>query len=114
MKPDDRTYTVMINGFCIQGVGLLEEANQLFVEMKEKGFLPKTQSYNLLIQGFLKNEQRDIAETLIQEMKERGFKLEEDTKSLLHAQDGYWFRLLDQFKPGTKDWLPGRHESHCF
>ncbi|KAL7608437.1 hypothetical protein Lser_V15G12882 [Lactuca serriola] len=108
LKPDDRTYTVMINGFCLQGVGVLEEANQLFLEMKEKGFLPKTRSYNLLIQGFLTNEQRDIAETLIQEMKERGLKLDEDTKSLLHAQDGYWFRLLDQFKPGTKEWMSGR------
>ncbi|XWS13789.1 hypothetical protein CRYUN_Cryun36dG0068300 [Craigia yunnanensis] len=47
--PDVVTYNIMIN-ICKKG--MLLEADKLFIEMEEKGCLPDSISFNIIIQGF--------------------------------------------------------------
>ncbi|GKE34118.1 tetratricopeptide-like helical domain-containing protein, partial [Tanacetum coccineum] len=58
----------LLNGFCAEG--LLNDEKQLFLEMEENFCLPTDNTYNFLLQGYLKNKCYDDVEMLLHKMEE--------------------------------------------
>ncbi|KAJ0657534.1 putative tetratricopeptide-like helical domain superfamily [Helianthus annuus] len=71
LKPNVRTYTVMINVFCQEG--LFGKAKELLRKMEENGCLPNSVTYNVLVQELLKKNECQEAEIFLEEMINRGF-----------------------------------------
>ncbi|KAL0799248.1 hypothetical protein Bca101_054423 [Brassica carinata] len=81
MKPDVRTYTIMIAGFCLKR--LKQEAVTLFRKMKEDGPLPNDRIYNELIRAHLRDGDKVSSAELIKEMRSCGFAAEASTFGLV-------------------------------
>ncbi|KAL7147068.1 hypothetical protein ABFS83_06G083600 [Erythranthe nasuta] len=71
LEPDVKTYTIMINGCCQNG--LLLEAKDLLVKMEEARVLPNEVTYNAIIRGNLLSGEYDDAAKFFEEMSDRGF-----------------------------------------
>ncbi|KAI8561099.1 hypothetical protein RHMOL_Rhmol04G0310500 [Rhododendron molle] len=74
----NRTYNIMIGGFCYEG--LLNKAKEFFVEMEQKGFFPDGCTYNVIIRGFLARKYSE-ALVLLKEMVAKGFPADASTVS---------------------------------
>ncbi|KAK1402220.1 putative pentatricopeptide repeat protein [Heracleum sosnowskyi] len=81
LSPDVKTYTMMIQGFCQEG--LLDEASELFVEMEANDCMPNDVTYNTLIRGCFHNEKYNEASVLIDQMRARSFSEDASTTSVL-------------------------------
>ena len=81
----------MISGFCKEG--LVCDAKQLFLKMDRSGCPPNNVTYNVLLQGYLRNQYYDDIEMLFQEMYGRHYTLDASTLSL----------LLDEIAAGLLD-----------
>ena len=103
IKPSARTFTVMICGFC--GEGLVIDAKQLFLKMEESGCPPDKVTYNVLLQGYLRNKYFDDVEMLLHDMDGRGYFLDVSTMSLLidsiaaGSVDKTMFKLIRKLVP---------------
>jgi pentatricopeptide repeat protein len=71
----------MIKGLLKEG--LSDEAYKLFRKMEDDGFLPDSCSYNVIIQGFLQNQDPSTAIQLIDEMVGRRFSADSSTFKML-------------------------------
>ena len=89
----------MINGLC--NGGLIVEADKLIREMEERGCSPNVCTYNIIIRGFIENNEISRATALIQQMVERGFSADASTTELiidLLSKDKVDPALLQLFK----------------
>ncbi|XP_027363044.1 putative pentatricopeptide repeat-containing protein At5g08310, mitochondrial [Abrus precatorius] len=65
---------------CLASVGLVQEANQLFDEMREKGLcVPNDYCYNCLLEAISKSGSVDLMEMRLKEMKGFGWEVDEFT-----------------------------------
>jgi pentatricopeptide repeat protein len=64
------TYTVMIQGFCDQG--LLDEALALLSKMKDSSCIPDAATYEIIIRSLFNKGENDMAEKLLREIVGRG------------------------------------------
>ncbi|KAJ0799148.1 putative tetratricopeptide-like helical domain superfamily [Helianthus annuus] len=71
LKPDVRTYTVMISVYCQEG--LFVKGKKLLRKMEENGCLPNRVTYNVLVRELLKKNECEEAEIYLEEMINRGF-----------------------------------------
>ncbi|XP_019157941.1 PREDICTED: putative pentatricopeptide repeat-containing protein At1g12700, mitochondrial [Ipomoea nil] len=74
--PDVYTYTAMISGFCREG--LIDEALELLRKM-EKNCLPNTETYNVILQEFVREKKCHEANLLLDEMVGKGISPNERT-----------------------------------
>ncbi|KAJ0594245.1 putative tetratricopeptide-like helical domain superfamily [Helianthus annuus] len=81
----------MISGLCREGQ--LKEAKLLFLKMDESGCPPDSVTYNVLLQGYLRNKHFDDVEMLLHEMDGRSYSLDASSLSL----------LIDQIAAGSLD-----------
>ncbi|MED6167450.1 hypothetical protein PIB30_002932 [Stylosanthes scabra] len=70
LDPRRKTYTVMINGLCKEG--LLDEALALKFKMEKNGSTPNIVTYEIIIRALLKNGENDQALKHVHEMISRG------------------------------------------
>jgi pentatricopeptide repeat protein len=77
----------MIGGLLKEG--LSDEAYKLFRKMEDNGFLPDSCSYNVIIQGFLKNQDSSTAVQLIDEMVGKRFSADSSTFQMLLDLESY-------------------------
>ncbi|XVE84589.1 hypothetical protein DITRI_Ditri17bG0024700 [Diplodiscus trichospermus] len=70
----------MINGLCKEG--LPDEAYHLFRTMGDNGCLPNSCSFNVMIQGLLRNSYTSKAIQLLEEMVDKGFSVDASTAIL--------------------------------
>ena len=82
--PNVRTYSVMIIALCREG--LVRDAKDLFLMMEESGCPPNNVTYNVLLQGYLKNQYYDDLGILLHEMDGRRYSLDATTLSLFLDQ----------------------------
>lgn len=85
------TVTAIISG--LGNSGRTEEAEAVFVELKEGGFKPTKRAYNALLKGYAKAGSLSDAEDIVSEMKRSGVTPDEYTYSLLidaYANAGSW------------------------
>lgn len=61
----------------------MDEANELFAEMKAKDCLPNDITYNTLIRGYFQNEKYDEVCVLIDDMRVHGFSADASTSAML-------------------------------
>ncbi|KAM3376271.1 hypothetical protein P3S68_014986 [Capsicum galapagoense] len=81
LLPDARTYNVMINGFCLNG--LFDEVKCILRKMEDNNCPPDNITYNVIVQGFLRcNKISEIA-SFMKEMDGRGFSFDATTTELL-------------------------------
>ncbi|CAI9105662.1 OLC1v1004640C1 [Oldenlandia corymbosa var. corymbosa] len=73
LDPDVVTYTRMITALCKEG--LLEEANEVFIQMEANGCLANEITYNAIIRVLIKGDKYDDAAVYLQEMRSKGFVL---------------------------------------
>lgn len=73
VQPNDVSYTVLIDGFL--KLGQLEEALQLYDEMKQKGFKPNVLIFDDLLAALKKKERLEDSYKLIEEANSLGIKL---------------------------------------
>jgi pentatricopeptide repeat protein len=88
----------MIKGLLKEG--LSDEAYDLFRKMEDDGFLPNSCSYNVMIQGFLQNQDSSTAIRLIDEMVGKRFSVNLSTFQMLldlESQD----EIISQFMRGS-------------
>jgi pentatricopeptide repeat protein len=88
----------MIKGLLKEG--LSDEAYDLFRKMEDDGFLPNSCSYNVIIQGFLQNQDSSTAIRLINEMVGKRFSADSSTVQMLldlESQD----EIISQFMRGS-------------
>ncbi|PWA83034.1 tetratricopeptide-like helical domain-containing protein [Artemisia annua] len=112
MTPNDRTYELMIHGFCSEG--LVNDAKHMFLQMKEIGFTPSNGTYIALLQGYLKNKHFDDVEMLLQEMDGSSYYLDVSTLALLSNSIAAGSLYITIFKIIRK-LVPKRlMESPCF
>ncbi|GJV67180.1 pentatricopeptide repeat-containing protein [Tanacetum coccineum] len=83
IKPRPHIYTMMISAFCEEG--LVNDAKRLFLEMEENHCWPTTNTYNYLLQGYLKNKCYDDVKVLLYKMKRQKHYLYASTLSMLRA-----------------------------
>ncbi|KAA8534616.1 hypothetical protein F0562_032125 [Nyssa sinensis] len=75
-----------INGLCKEG--LLSEASMLLKKMEESGCSPDGFTYNIIAQGFLRNNETSRALQHLHEMVEKGFSANAATVAMLmHLSD---------------------------
>lgn len=78
------SYQILIDGFCRQGS--LEKAHHYFSELKKSGRWPNKDSYSKLIRACcIEGFDWRTAQTLLDEMEERGLSASEYTRSLVPA-----------------------------
>jgi len=78
------TYQILIDGFC--RLGNLEKAHHYFSELKKSGRWPNKDSYSKLIRACcIEGFDWRTAQTLLNEMEERGLSPSEYTRSLVPA-----------------------------
>ncbi|KAF3641673.1 putative pentatricopeptide repeat-containing protein, mitochondrial-like [Capsicum annuum] len=81
LPPDARTYNVMINGFCLNG--LFDEVKCILRKMEDYNCPSDNITYNVIVQGFLRcNKISEIA-SFMKEMDGRGFSFDATTTELL-------------------------------
>ncbi|KAH0906219.1 hypothetical protein HID58_038046 [Brassica napus] len=81
VKPDVKTYTIMIGGLCKKGS--LSEAGMLFRKMGEDGIAPNDCTYNTLIRAHLRGSDISTSVELIEEMKRWGFSADASTINIV-------------------------------
>ncbi|XP_022008462.1 putative pentatricopeptide repeat-containing protein At1g12700, mitochondrial [Helianthus annuus] len=81
LKPNVRTYTVMISVYCQEG--LFGIAKEFVRKREENGYLPNSVTYNVIVQEFLKQNEFQEANIFLEEMIDRGFFPDATTFSLL-------------------------------
>ncbi|KAF6160802.1 hypothetical protein GIB67_036003 [Kingdonia uniflora] len=89
LKRDTMIFTIMLSGLLT--VGLLQESEDLFARMLDKGPTPNEITYNIMFRGLLQNKKIDKAVQLRNEMVKRDFSLDANSISIivdLHASDG--------------------------
>lgn len=103
IHPDVKTYTIMIQGLCEEG--LLHEARELFVKMEQNGCLPDDVTFNMIVRGFLGHQEFQVALMLIQEMIGKGFSVDVSTSALIvdlisaNGPDPALQELIKKFMP---------------
>ncbi|XLS59148.1 hypothetical protein HN51_008903, partial [Arachis hypogaea] len=65
-RPNVRTYNIMINGLCKEG--LFKEALALLSKMEGNGCLPNSVTFETLIRALFEKVENDMAEKLLREM----------------------------------------------
>jgi pentatricopeptide repeat protein len=65
-----QTYTIMINGFCLEG--LFDDAMTLLSKMEDNGCIPNAITYQTIIYAHFENDENDKAEKLLRDMIARG------------------------------------------
>jgi pentatricopeptide repeat protein len=88
----------MISGL-LKG-GLSNEACELFREMAVNGCLPNSCTYNVIIQGFLRNGDTPNAVRLIEEMVGKGFSADSSTFRMLSDLESS-DEIISQFMRGS-------------
>jgi pentatricopeptide repeat protein len=88
----------MIKGLLKEG--LSDEAYDLFRKMEDDGFLPDSCSYNVIIQGFLQNQDSSTAIRLIDEMVGRRFSADSSTFQMLLDLESH-DKIISQFMRGS-------------
>ncbi|KAF5482347.1 hypothetical protein F2P56_002924 [Juglans regia] len=86
----------MIDGFC--RVRDLEKANDLFLEMEEKGCAPNVVVYNVLMRSFCENNELQKVLELLHKMVERELSPDDSTVSIvldLLSKDEKYRECLD-------------------
>ncbi|GJT49752.1 RNA-directed DNA polymerase, eukaryota [Tanacetum coccineum] len=89
--PDEQTRLRLINskgtmeGLRQQGASLVNDAKRLFLEMEGNHCWPTTDTYNYLLQGYLKNKFYDDVKMILHRMEEKDHYLYETTLSMLRA-----------------------------
>ena len=78
LHPDVWTYTIMIKGFCKNG--LVDEASELLEKMDGNGCSPNEHTYNTIIHGFLQHRETSKAMKYLKMMVNRDF---QQTQQLL-------------------------------
>ncbi|KAK3030603.1 hypothetical protein RJ639_039689 [Escallonia herrerae] len=89
MKPDDATYTMVIDGFCKRGD--VKMGFKLLKEMQNDGHVPSTVTYNVLMNGLCKQGQTKNASMLLHAMLNRGIVPDDITYNILlegHCKNG--------------------------
>ena len=81
MKPNVKTYTIMIGGLCKKGS--LPEAGLLFKKLEEDGIAPDGCTYNTLIRAHLGGSGVATSVELIEEMKRCGFAADGSTMKMV-------------------------------
>ncbi|KAF5941798.1 hypothetical protein HYC85_019440 [Camellia sinensis] len=88
---------------------MLSEACELFLQMEEKGCSPDSISFNIIIQGFLRENEIDKAMQLFGEMRNRNFLPNEMvSEMLLHLV------LVDEQHCATVERLPNVLQKDLF
>ncbi|CAG7867024.1 unnamed protein product, partial [Brassica rapa] len=77
VKPDVKTYTIMIGGLCKKGS--MSKAGLLFKKMGEDGIAPDDCTWNTLIRAHLRGGDLATSAKLIEEMKSCGFSADAST-----------------------------------
>lgn len=85
----------MINGYCRNGE--VNEANELVIKMQESGCLPDGCLINIVIRGFLLQNEIRMAVEYLEILRKNGFSLDAYTESLLRN-----FRLCVQVEDPSK------------
>ncbi|KAK4405831.1 Pentatricopeptide repeat-containing protein, mitochondrial [Sesamum angolense] len=86
LQPNVTTYTTFIGALCREG--LIEEAKDLPMKMKNSGCLPNSVTYNVFVQGFLREFHEAIP--LVEEMNRRRF----SPDSVLRAEKNEFMHSL--------------------
>ena len=81
MKPNVKTFTVMISGLCKKGS--LPEANMLLRKMEEDGIAPNDCTYNTIIRAHLLGGDLATSAKLMEEMKSCGFSSDASTVEMV-------------------------------
>ena len=71
LQPDIKTYTIMIKGFCKEG--LIDKASELLEKMDGNHFSPDDRTYNTIIQGLLQQNETTKALELVKIMVDKDF-----------------------------------------
>lgn len=74
IKPNEVTYTVLIKGFCQEG--LIEEALNNLKIMKSESIYPNIRTYNTILRGCLRCGKLLEARSIIKDMKQNNIKLD--------------------------------------
>jgi pentatricopeptide repeat protein len=88
----------MIKGLLKEG--LSNEAYELFRKMEVDGFLPNSCSYNVIIQGFLQNQDSTAAVQLIDEMVGKRFSADSSTFQMLLDLESH-DEIISRFMRGS-------------
>lgn len=92
------TYQILIDGFC--RLGNLEKAHHYFSELKKSGRCPNKDSYSKLIRACcIKGFDWRTAQTLLNEMEEKGLSPSGDSRSLVPAIKELEETALQEKKP---------------
>ncbi|PWA38212.1 tetratricopeptide-like helical domain-containing protein [Artemisia annua] len=81
LKPNVKTYTVMVIVHCQQG--LFGKAKDLLTKMEENGCLADSVIYNVIVRELLKKNECKEAENHLEEMIDRGFLPDASTIAML-------------------------------
>jgi pentatricopeptide repeat domain-containing protein 1 len=65
-----RTYTIMINGVCKEG--LFDEAEALLSKMEDNGIIPNVVTYETFIRALFHKDEKEKAKKILREMIARG------------------------------------------
>ncbi|KAF5737939.1 putative pentatricopeptide repeat-containing protein [Tripterygium wilfordii] len=100
---------------CLGSVGLVEEANLLFDQVKEKGLcVPNGYSYNCLLDAISRSSSIDLADMRLKEMRDYGFDCGKYTLTPLlqvYCTAGEFDKALDVYKQiQDQGWL----DAHVF
>ncbi|KAJ9557440.1 hypothetical protein OSB04_012054 [Centaurea solstitialis] len=93
----------IISCFCREGQ--VREATELFFQMEERGCPPNCVTYNVLLQGLLKNGQYDMIEMWLKKMDAQGFSVDASACSMLldhissRSLDGSLLKLIGKLVP---------------
>ncbi|CAN8258433.1 unnamed protein product [Cochlearia groenlandica] len=72
IKPDSRTFNILIHGFC--KARRFDEATKMMDTMKVKGFAPDVVTYTSFVEGYCKEGDFRRVNEILEEMRESGIK----------------------------------------